>query len=103
MQDGSPHFERFLKPPMDLERFRIAQADPAAGFDVAIAELQHGRKVSHWIWYIFPQLRGLGHSPTDIPSIHQMVQTALELAEEQGFPPCRETLILIQPQRLSHG
>ncbi len=47
---------------MSLERFLIAQADPATGFNVAIAELRNGQKMSHWIWYIFPQLRGLGRS-----------------------------------------
>jgi uncharacterized protein (DUF1810 family) len=45
----------------DLERFVTAQA---AGFDTALAELTAGRKRSHWMWFIFPQLRGLGHSPT---------------------------------------
>jgi uncharacterized protein (DUF1810 family) len=45
----------------DLERFVTAQA---AVFDTALAELTAGRKRSHWMWFIFPQLRGLGHSPT---------------------------------------
>ncbi len=47
--------------PFDLGRFRIAQ-DPV--FETAIAELRAGRKHSHWMWFIFPQLRGLGRSPT---------------------------------------
>jgi len=34
-----------------------------SGFDAALAELRAGRKRTHWIWYVFPQLRGLGHSP----------------------------------------
>lgn len=46
---------------MDLERFTAAQADI---YDTALAELRAGRKRSHWIWFVFPQLRGLGHSPT---------------------------------------
>jgi len=33
-------------------------------FETVLAELQAGRKRSHWMWFIFPQLRGLGHSPT---------------------------------------
>jgi uncharacterized protein (DUF1810 family) len=33
------------------------------GFDTALAELRSGRKCGHWIWYVFPQLRGLGSSP----------------------------------------
>ena len=33
-------------------------------FDTALAELKDGSKQSHWMWFIFPQLAGLGHSPT---------------------------------------
>ncbi|UYY76399.1 DUF1810 domain-containing protein [Sphingomonas sp. R1] len=42
-----------------LDRFVAAQARDYA---VALAELQRGRKTSHWIWYIFPQIAGLGRS-----------------------------------------
>ncbi len=45
----------------DLERFVTAQAPV---FDTALAELQSGRKRTHWMWFVFPQLRGLGFSPT---------------------------------------
>jgi uncharacterized protein (DUF1810 family) len=45
--------------PYDLDRFLMAQA-PA--YDLALAELIGGRKLTHWMWYVFPQLRGLGHS-----------------------------------------
>lgn len=44
---------------MSLTRFETAQADH---FDTALAELRSGRKRSHWMWFIFPQLRGLGRS-----------------------------------------
>lgn len=44
----------------DIERFVTAQA---AVFNTVIEELRAGRKRSHWMWFIFPQLRGLGHSP----------------------------------------
>lgn len=43
-----------------LERFVQAQA---SGHAQALAELQAGRKQTHWIWYVLPQLRGLGRSP----------------------------------------
>lgn len=43
----------------DLERFVLAQAETWAR---ACAELAAGRKESHWMWYVFPQLAGLGHS-----------------------------------------
>ena len=45
----------------DLERFVKAQAPV---FETVLGELRAGRKRSHWMWFIFPQLRGLGHSPT---------------------------------------
>jgi len=44
------------------DRFKRAQADPHAGFDRPLAEVRSGRKQGHWIWYVFPQLAGLGTS-----------------------------------------
>jgi uncharacterized protein (DUF1810 family) len=49
---------------VSLERFHLAQASPIAGYDTALAEIRKGRKTSHWIWYIFPQIEGLGRSST---------------------------------------
>jgi uncharacterized protein (DUF1810 family) len=46
--------------PFDLDRFVHAQA---ASYDRALAEVRAGRKRSHWMWYIYPQLDGLGSSP----------------------------------------
>lgn len=45
----------------DLERFVKAQN---YDYEQALQEMKNGRKESHWIWYIFPQLKGLGHSST---------------------------------------
>lgn len=45
--------------PFDLSRFLAAQA---RDYTTALAEIRAGRKESHWIWTIFPQLRGLGSS-----------------------------------------
>lgn len=45
--------------PFDLERF-IAAQDPVYGR--VIGELRHGRKQTHWMWFIFPQIAGLGRS-----------------------------------------
>ena len=47
----------------DLDRFVRAQ-DLDATYERALAELQRGEKVSHWMWFVFPQIAGLGHSPT---------------------------------------
>jgi uncharacterized protein (DUF1810 family) len=44
-----------------LERFVAAQDDGGA-FDAALSEMKEGRKRGHWIWYVFPQLVGLGTS-----------------------------------------
>jgi uncharacterized protein (DUF1810 family) len=49
---------------VSLERFHKAQASSSAGYDTALAEIRRGRKTSHWIWYIFPQIEGLGRSST---------------------------------------
>ena len=46
----------------DLNRFRIAQESRSDGFASALEEIQSGRKRGHWIWYVFPQLAGLGSS-----------------------------------------
>lgn len=44
----------------ELERFLDGQR---FGYETALAEMVKGRKMNHWIWYIFPQIKGLGHSP----------------------------------------
>jgi uncharacterized protein (DUF1810 family) len=49
---------------LSLERFHQAQASDCAGYDTALGEIRRGRKSSHWIWYIFPQIDGLGRSST---------------------------------------
>lgn len=45
----------------ELEKFVKAQEN---SYQDALAEVKNGKKTSHWMWYIFPQLRGLGHSST---------------------------------------
>lgn len=47
---------------MNINRFIEAQESPYPVFNVALEEIRSGRKQSHWIWFIFPQLRGLGRS-----------------------------------------
>jgi len=49
--------------PYDLRRFVAAQ-DAGGTYEQAVAELRRGRKVSHWMWFVFPQIAGLGYSPT---------------------------------------
>ncbi len=46
----------------DLERFVKAQDGAWGSYNDALREIRNGRKQSHWIWYVFPQIKGLGHS-----------------------------------------
>jgi uncharacterized protein (DUF1810 family) len=48
--------------PFDLGRFVTAQ-DQGGTYEAAVAELRSGRKRSHWMWFVFPQIAGLGQSP----------------------------------------
>ena len=61
---------------MNLERFVEAQAPV---YDRALAELKAGRKQSHWMWFVFPQIAGLGHSPM---AQHYAIQN---LAEARAY------------------
>ena len=45
----------------NLDRFKTAQE---TDYKAALQEIRNGRKISHWMWYIFPQLDALGFSPT---------------------------------------
>ena len=59
-----------------LQRFTEAQK---RDFDTALSEIQSGRKRSHWMWYIFPQIHGLGFSST---SAYYAIQS---MAEAKDF------------------
>ena len=50
-----------MKTQYNLDRFVKAQR---VDYQTALSEIKKGRKRSHWMWYIFPQLKGLGRSPT---------------------------------------
>lgn len=64
--------------PFDLDRFVLAQLGT---FDTALAELRAGRKQSHWIWFVFPQLAGLGRSPNSLfYGIHSLDEARAYLA-----------------------
>lgn len=60
----------------DLQRFKEAQK---RDFDTALSEIRRGRKQSHWMWYIFPQIQGLGFSST---SAYYAIQN---MAEAEDF------------------
>lgn len=46
----------------DINRFLEAQDSPFCGYEIALKEIQKGKKTSHWMWYIFPQFREFAHS-----------------------------------------
>ena len=89
--------------PCNLERFVTAKAPV---FETVLAELRAGRKRSHWMWFVFPQLAGLGRSSTarfyGISSIdearaylaHSLLGPRLDLcasivlASEKSVPSC---------------
>ena len=64
--------------PFDLDRFLHAQA-AGGSYRRAVAELQAGRKISHWMWFVFPQYAGLGRS--DIAQLYAITS----LAEAQAY------------------
>ena len=59
----------------NLSRFTEAQE---RSYTIALEEIKKGRKQSHWMWYIFPQIQGLGHSST---SQHFAIQNIEEATE----------------------
>ncbi len=54
-----------MSDPYDLARFVDAQ-DAGGTWDRAVGELRRGRKTSHWMWFVFPQVAGLGTSATSV-------------------------------------
>jgi uncharacterized protein (DUF1810 family) len=65
---------------LDLDRFVAAQAGI---YDQALAELKAGRKQSHWMWFVFPQIAGLGRSPT---AQHYAIASAAEARAYLAHP-----------------
>jgi uncharacterized protein (DUF1810 family) len=51
-----------MSSPFELQRFVDAQ-DAGGIYEAALAELRAGRKTGHWMWFVFPQIAGLGQSP----------------------------------------
>ena len=76
----------------NLERFREAQEHRPDGFAAALGELRAGRKTGHWIWYIFPQLAGLGSSPV---SLAYSLSNAGEAEDYLRDPVLRERLVAV--------
>jgi uncharacterized protein (DUF1810 family) len=71
-----------LPDPPDLARFVAAQ-DAGGTYDAALAELRAGRKTTHWMWFVVPQLAGLGRSPT---ARHYALRDAAEARAYAAHP-----------------
>jgi uncharacterized protein (DUF1810 family) len=65
-----------------LQRFLAAQDED---YTVALSELHRGRKMSHWIWYVFPQVSGLGRS--------SMAEEYAIRSREEGFAYLAHTVL----------
>lgn len=79
----------------DLDRFLKGQA---RNYDAALREIQSGCKSSHWMWYVFPQIQGLGYSST------AQYYAIRDLGEAKAYlqhPVLRERLLEISNALLS--
>jgi uncharacterized protein (DUF1810 family) len=88
--------------PFDLSRFTRAQQGI---YDSVLAELRSGRKRTHWMWFIFPQIAGLGHSPT---SQHYAIKSSEEARQYLKHPvlgtrllECAEAVLAVEGRSVS--
>lgn len=80
--------------PFRLQRFVDAQAPV---FDEVRAELRAGRKRGHWMWFVFPQISGLGASPTaDRYAVSSLAEAEAYLAHPLLGPRLRECTELVR-------
>ena len=88
---------------VDLSRFLTAQNEGTpSSFERALSELKSGRKRSHWIWFVLPQLRCLGRSAT---AIHFGIEDLEEARAYLADPVLRERLeqvISVLAEQLEH-
>jgi len=76
----------------NLDRYIEAQNQAHQGFQSALEEIRRGGKQSHWIWYVFPQLRGLGSSG---PSVHYAIADIAEARAYLQHPELQSRLLAI--------
>lgn len=86
----------------DLERFISAQAAIYGG---VLAELRSGRKRTHWMWFIFPQIEGLGHSATTLHYAIKSIDEARAYLNHPVLGPrlreCAEAVLAVEGRRAS--
>src|SRR5436190_24126344 len=83
--------------PFDLERFVLAQRGQ---FERALDEIRSGQKRTHWMWFIFPQIEGLGSSPTALRyAIRSLPETQAYLEHPLLGPrllECAEAVVSVE-------
>ena len=88
--------------PYDLRRFTKAQRNT---YDRVLAELRNGKKQTHWMWYIFPQIDGLGHSATSrryaIKSIEEARQYLNHPVLGKRLLECVKVILAIEGRSIS--
>ena len=86
-----------MNDPYDLNRFVRAQEDD---YERALSEITSGRKRTHWMWYIFPQLDGLAFSPTSKRYAIKSVEEARAYLEHPILGPrllnCAEAAVGVE-------
>ena len=81
-----------------LQRFVTAQ-DAGGSYERALTELRAGRKTSHWIWFVFPQIAGLGQSEM---SRRYAIASAAEARDYLGHPVLGPRLVACAEAMLGH-
>jgi uncharacterized protein (DUF1810 family) len=88
--------------PFDLQRFTSAQEGV---YDEALAEIKNGRKTTHWMWFIFPQIDGLGSSSTTrryaIKSLEEARRYLQHPVLGQRLAACAEAVLAVQGSSVS--
>jgi len=81
----------------NLNRFLIAQEKV---YDTALAELRSGEKRTHWMWFIFPQIEGLGYTPTSKYYAIKNLEEARQYLDHPVLGPrlleCSEAVLTVQ-------
>ena len=85
---------------LNLDRFLDAQSQSHAGYASALAEIRAGGKQGHWIWYVFPQLAGLGRSG---PSLRYAIADLPEARAYLQHPELRSRLLAITSAVAEHA
>ena len=81
--------------PFDLARFVSAQ-DEGGTYESALTELRRGSKAGHWMWFVFPQIQGLGFSPTSrYFGITSLAEARAYLAHPTLGPRLRECAAVV--------